>query len=864
MQSLARLSRGLVLCSIAAVVASCADESAPLSDTSAAITVPSGFSQTVIATGVSEPTALAFTPDGTLLVTGRGGKVRVIKNGSLLSAAALDLSSRVCPQRERGLVGIAVDPEFASNKYVYLYYTAKKANCDLHSTSGAINRVSRFTYNTSTDKLSSELVLVDHILSYNGWHNGGDLQFGHDGFLYIGVGDSGAKLGTTSTGWGNDNARWKSLLSGKVLRVQKSNGAPAPGNPWINAAGSRRCGNPAAAPEFPRDNNRPCQETFAWGLRNPFRIPFKPGTNEFFINEVGQNIGGDWEEINQGRAGADYGWNRNQGPDVDGSTQAPIYAYEIGEEVGGSACRSITAGSFIPSGAWPSTYEGGYLFGDYVCGVIFYIKRENNRWVRRTFATGLGGSSIVHMAFGPGPGGGVALYYTSFNGSKIVRITGPAGSNNPPTAIMSASRTSGPTPLAVTFDGSDSFDNDPGDGIARYIWNFGDGSAGQTTTTPTVLHTYTARGSFTARLTVEDRRTPVRQGTTTLSIRAGDTPPRVTITAPSPTKEFFVGETLTLSATATDTEDGTLPASALFWEVKKVHDDHTHPYLSQAGNNLPLVPDGPEGLEAAEQSHFLIKVTATDSAGLTAEVEQELQPRRVPITFQTSPPGLRVVVEDSTLVGPTTITSWQGWSLHVDARPQVRDGTSYVWDRWSQGGNAAQEIRTPATTATYTATYRQAAFSAMVNFQLGSAVVPTGYVEDDGAVFGARGGGLRYGWDADNQAAARERNNPTSPDKRYDTTILMQKSANRRWDIEVPNGTYQVKLVAGDANHNDSVFRITAEGALFLSGTPTASNRWIEATGTVRVTDGRLTLDNGTGARNNKVCFVEITATSAP
>jgi glucose/arabinose dehydrogenase len=238
MQSLARLSGILLVCSTAFACSS--DGSTTFGETTAAITVPSGFSQAVVATGVSEPTALTFTPDGVMLVTSRGGAVRVVKNGSLLSAPAIDLGSRVCPQRERGLLGIAVDPDFASNRHVYLYYTAKKANCDLHSTSGAINRVSRFTYNTSTDKLTGETILVDHILSYNGWHNGGDLQFGRDGYLYIGVGDSGAKLGTTSTGWSNDNSRWKSILSGKVLRVQKTNGAPAPGNPWLNANSSHR------------------------------------------------------------------------------------------------------------------------------------------------------------------------------------------------------------------------------------------------------------------------------------------------------------------------------------------------------------------------------------------------------------------------------------------------------------------------------------------------------------------------------------------------------------------------------------------------------------------------------------------------
>jgi N-acetylneuraminic acid mutarotase len=153
------------------------------------------------------------------------------------------------------------------------------------------------------------------------------------------------------------------------------------------------------------------------------------------------------------------------------------------------------------------------------------------------------------------------------------------------------------------------------------------------------------------------------------------------------------------------------------------------------------------------------------------------------------------------------------------------------------------------------------AFSAHINFQPGGSSVPGGYVVDSGKTYAGRSG-LTYGWDADNSANTRDRNASSSPDQRYDTHILTQRNGNRKWEIRVPNGTYTVRLVAGDPAYTDSVFRFNAEGTLALSGTPTSSNRWVEATKTVTVRDGRLTITNASGASNNKLCFVDISSAS--
>ncbi len=151
-----------------------------------------------------------------------------------------------------------------------------------------------------------------------------------------------------------------------------------------------------------------------------------------------------------------------------------------------------------------------------------------------------------------------------------------------------------------------------------------------------------------------------------------------------------------------------------------------------------------------------------------------------------------------------------------------------------------------------------------INFQPSGAAVPSGYLADTGPVYGSRGNGYSYGWNTSNTANTRDRNSARSADQRYDTFNHMQKGGTRTWEIAVPNGTYTVFVVAGDATAYDSVYRINVEGVLTVSGTPTSATRWISGTKTVTVSDGRLTVSNGTGGSNNKICFIDIAPVSTP
>jgi glucose/arabinose dehydrogenase len=838
--------------------------------------VPSQFTDSLVAS-IGRPTDLAFTPDGRLLVTTQGGDLRVIVGGNLLPTAALNLSSRMCTESERGLLGIAVDPQFVQNGHVYLFYTFKRSNhCENHrEVTGPVNRVSRFTYDRSrnTIDIASEFVLLDDMLSLGGNHNGGDLAIGRDGMLYISSGDSGCQLPDPNDmnrrpcAGGNKNARFTGNLSGKILRINRDGTIPT-SNPLFNAAGARSCGDP-------RDNQpgaielgstRPCREIFAYGLRNPFRFAFKPGTDTFFINDVGQDV---WEEIDEGSIGANYGWNTREGfcqNNVRNNCSAnpagltpPIFAYNRDD-----GCRSITGGAFVPNGAFGSSFDNAYMFADYACGRIFKLTRQTNgSWRREEFAHSLGGSSAVALQFGLSPNGEREnLYYTTYaNGGSVRRIEFTGDANRAPNAIIKGMPLFSTTiPHTVNFDGSASSDPD-GDAIVKYIWNFGDGQSTETTG-PTVSHTFNQAREFVVELKVRDARGR-ESAPATVKVATNNTPPMATITSPGSSARFAAGQVITLSATSSDAQE-TLGNQALRWTVELNHNDnHTHPLFGPAaGNGLTFTAPAPEGISATDLSYLAIKLEVTDSGGLTTEIRRRFDPRHVALDFRSEPPGvvfaLNDVPGDEDTTTPFAITSWEGWGITAAAPPEVTlNGTRWFFSRWENGAGATRNITTPAAPTTYTAIYSQNAFSARINFQPAGSAVPENYVADTGLVFGARNG-LSYGWNA---ATNETRDRNLNSDQRYDTLNHMQKPSNpnARWEIAVPNGSYRVRVVSGDPGHIDSVFHMLAENVQVFNATPTTAQRFADGTVTVNVTDGRLTLTNGASARNNKINFVEIT-----
>jgi glucose/arabinose dehydrogenase len=357
---------------------------------------PPGFTDQAVAQ-VGSATALDFTPDGRLLIADRDGQLRVYSNGTLLPTPALNLS--VCTAGEQGFLGVTVDSNFASNGFIYVYYTA---------TNPCRNVVSRFTLGAN-NVAGNEVELVQIPVATGAFpnHNAGDVKIGQDGHLYISTGDAAV----------GDNSQNLSNLNGAILRVTTPDGGIPPGNPFTGA-GSVRCNATGVAP-----GGQQCQEIYAYGLRNPFRIAVDPNSSStrIFVNDVG---GSGMEEINELAAGANYGWPTCEGScNVPGMTN-PIYEYPT---VQGGQRGTISGGAFIPNGVWPAEYDNSYIYGEYV--------RDYTRVVRCTpgcnsqpFDNSV--SNPVHLEFGTASGV-TGLYYTQITG-EVRRVVGPDPSIPPP------------------------------------------------------------------------------------------------------------------------------------------------------------------------------------------------------------------------------------------------------------------------------------------------------------------------------------------------------------------------------------------------------------------------------------------------
>ncbi|MEP7338039.1 MAG: PQQ-dependent sugar dehydrogenase [Acidobacteriota bacterium] len=346
---------------------------------SSAATLPSGFTESLVAGTMASPTAMAIAPDGRIFVCQQGGQLRVIANGSLLATPFVSLT--VNSTGERGLLGVAFDPNFAANNFVYVYYTA--------TTPAIHNRVSRFTANGNVAMVGSEVVLLDlnNLSATN--HNGGAMHFGLDGKLYVAVGENAVP----------SNAQTLTNLLGKMLRI---NTDPANLIPTDNPFFAQATGNNRAI--------------WALGLRNPYTFNFQPGTGRMFINDVGQSA---TEEINDGIAGSNYGWPNCEGPcsPPNANFRDPISFYANDA----STCAIVGGAFYNPATVtFPASFVGKYFFGD-LCGGWIKTYNPSNGMVEN-FATG------VSTGVGLEVGSDGSLYYLQQGGGgQLWRIQYTAG-----------------------------------------------------------------------------------------------------------------------------------------------------------------------------------------------------------------------------------------------------------------------------------------------------------------------------------------------------------------------------------------------------------------------------------------------------
>jgi PKD repeat protein len=463
----------------------------------------------------------------------------------------------------------------------------------------------------------------------------------------------------------------------------------------------------------------------AHGLRNPFRFTTRPGTNELWIGDVGWST---WEEINVLTVGdpvQNFGWPCYEGnsrqPGYDGANlniceslyasgpvTAPYFAYHHDSRVvpnegcpmGSSSVAGLEFEFAAAQNSYPDDdYNDALFFADYSRDCIWVMPKGADGkpapGLIRTFVAGA--ANPVNLENGPGGD----LFYVDFDGGTIRRII-YTSANQPPVAVATATPTTGAAPLTVNFNGSGSSDPD-GDPLI-YAWDLDGDGAFDDSTAANPTHTYTTNGSYTAMLRVTDGRDA--SATDSVNITVGNTAPTAVITTPAAGTTWKVGDVITFSGSASDAQDGTLPASALKWELILNHcpsNCHTHPLQSFAG-----VAAGSFTAPDHEYPAYLeLRLTATDSGGLTSTTSVRLDPRTVTLNFQTTPGGLSLAINGASATSAFTRTVIIGSSNTVSApSPQTKGNKPYNFVSWSDGGAQTHNIVAPAVTATYTARFR--------------------------------------------------------------------------------------------------------------------------------------------------------------
>ena len=550
---------------------------------------PGFMSETVATLPPYTPIGLTFASDGRIFIWQKSGVVQIVKNGALLPTPFLDIQSHVNQCGDRGLLGLALDPAFVNNGYVYLLYTLETGGDpnDCGPKTSQLTRVSTDPANLDAALPVSEVVILGDLPSEAEYHSIGTIRFAPDGKLFVGVGDAASAAFVDPQAL---RAQDLNSLAGKILRINSDGTSPA-NNPFYNGTNSNR------------------SKVWAYGLRNPYRFSLHPVSGEPYIADVGWN---SKEEINRGR-GKNFGWPCYEGalpqPQYQAAFQqcralrqsavtGPLYEYDS------SMGKTVIAGPVYTSILYPPQYHGNFFFADYVSKWIDRMVLDANQNVITItrFATSVDGPVSVEM----GPDG--MIYYVAIESGIVGRIR-YVGPQQPPLVNANAATTSGYSPLVVNFSSAGSAD--PENGPLVFFWDFGDGT---TSTAPNPQHTYVGGGvvSFTATLTVTD--ISGLSSTDSVKITVGSRPPAATILTPTAGTFVVPGQTINFEGAATDPDDGILLPAALSWTVLLQHNEHVHPQMNEIGAGGSFVATN----HGVGNFGFKIILTATDSSGLTS------------------------------------------------------------------------------------------------------------------------------------------------------------------------------------------------------------------------------------------------------
>jgi len=628
-----------------------------------ASSLPIGFQREELL-ALSWPIALEFAPDGRLFLATRTGALLVwdgLNPPQTLANLPVDFVG------ERGLLGLALDPNFAGNGWLYTYSTTAQAK----------NRISRFTVSGSALALASQVVLWESPAMVATEHHGGALRFGVDGKLYLATGDQTNPA----------NAQDLGSVHGKLLRLNADGSVPLD-NPFLGVAGAR-------------------PELFALGLRNPFRTTVDAPTGRLWIGDVGGNGQAAFEEIDLAAAGANFGWPVQEGPvchQPDCSALSPSKLHFRHDEARFTQLSNQSAlicGPVYRGTAFPAEYQGDLFFADFANGWLRHADFDaaGNLVQERAFAQAPEEPGVVDLAQGPDG----ALYLLRFSPpGRLIRIRYSGLANVPPVARSAADVSSGQPPLSVQFSSAGSLDPDAAPQTLSYLWDFGDGA---TSTAANPQHVYTTRGPRQARLTVSDGAESVSASVLAITIGA---PPVVQLTAPAPNLSYAAGDTLAFAATATDLEDTVVPAAGFEWHVWLVHEEHRHPVLGPLGGVQSGSFSVPVSGHGTEHTHYEVEVAVRDSDGLVTRLVRALQPRVVVLALRSQPSGVALDLDGEPVVTPRDYETLEGFQHLLTAPAQLGPAHArWLFDRWLPSGTSAVRAWTaPPGGGQLTAVYR--------------------------------------------------------------------------------------------------------------------------------------------------------------
>lgn len=682
-------------------------------------TVWSGYEKTALDDNTADPMELDVAKDGKVFYVQRSGEVKIFdpKSHSTSTAGKLD----VYTGGEDGLVGMELDPKFADNRWIYLYYAPGNATDD-------VNRLSRFTVKKdNTLDLASEKKLLD-VPAYRDrtfpepGHTGGAVEFGPDRTLYLGVGDDTppnldpAWQGYAPLDWrpgkqmldaartaGNTND-----LRGKILRIKPRDG----GGYTIPKGNLFKQGTAKTRPEI-----------YAMGFRNPFRFTVDPKTGYVHASDYGPDRGGPTTdrgpeglvEYNVIKKAGNFGWpfchgnNQayapydpdtqkagtkfdcakpvNPSPNNTGLKDLPAlqqpeiwYGYGASKEFpemgsGGSAPMSGPVYHYDaknPSKTkFPAYFEGANFFYEWARDSVKEIRFDKDGKLLKIndFLKSAKFAKPMDMTFGPDGSLYVLEWGSEFGGgnndSGLYRIDYAQGQRIP-LAKAKASATNGPVPLKVDFSSTGSSDPD-GDSLS-YAWDF-DGNGTYDSTEPNPSHTYTAKGDFNAQLKVTD--SSGKSGYANVPVTAGNTAPKVTIETPVDGKLIDFGDKIPYKVTVTDPEDGTVDCSKVTVNPALGHDDHEHPTTDIPGCEGTVDTGDLGGHPEGADLTYVLNAKYTDKGGdgvsaLTGYGRSVLQPKHKQAEYRDDQSGTRIVsqegAENGKRIGDISNGDWIAYS----------------------------------------------------------------------------------------------------------------------------------------------------------------------------------------------------------